>query len=143
VLAIGCGICEGRNFGENARAALITRGLAEIGRLIVALGGRSETLMGLSGLGDVTLTCTSDRSRNYALGVALGQGNSLASLLRGRHTVAEGVASSGAVCGMAKRYGVDMPIVSAVDAVLHHGADLDETVRGLLTRPFRAETETA
>ncbi len=143
VLAIACGICEGRRFGENARAALITRGLAEIGRMIVAVGGRAETLMGLSGLGDVTLTCTSKRSRNYALGVALGQGNSLASLLQGRHTVAEGVASARAVADMGQRYGLEMPIVSAVDAVLHRGADLDETVRALLTRPFRPETETA
>lgn len=143
ILAIACGICAGRNFGDNARAALITRGLAEIGRLIVALGGRNETLMGLSGLGDVTLTCTSNRSRNYALGVALGQGNTLASLLEGRHTVAEGVASAGAVAAMAAAHGVDMPIVSAVDAVLHKKADLDETVRALLTRPFRAETERA
>ncbi len=142
VLAIACGICEGRNYGNNARAALITRGLAEIGRLIVALGGRSETLMGLSGLGDVTLTCTSTRSRNYALGVALGQGNTLASLLEGRHTVAEGVASAGAVSAIAKRHQIDMPIVGAVDGILHHGADLDDAVRALLTRPFRAESET-
>lgn len=143
VLAIACGICEGRRFGENARAALITRGLAEIGRMIVALGGRSETLMGLSGLGDVTLTCTSKRSRNYALGVALGQGNSLHSLLQGRQTVAEGVASTSAVADLARRYDTEMPIVSAVEDVLHRGADLDETVRALLTRPFRAESEIA
>ena len=122
---------------------MITRGLAEIGRLIVALGGRGETLMGLSGLGDVTLSCTSTQSRNYALGVALGQGNSLASLLEGRQTVAEGVPSAAAVAAIAQRHGVDMPIVSAVDAVLHHGADLDDTVRALLTRPFRPEIDPA
>ena len=99
--------------------------------------------MGLSGLGDVTLTCTSKRSRNYSLGVALGQGNSLHSLLQGRQTVAEGVASASAVAEMARQYDTDMPIVSAVDAVLHQGADLDETVRALLTRPFRPESEIA
>jgi len=139
VLAIACGICAGRGYGDSARAALITRGLAEIGRLAAALGGRPETLQGLSGLGDVVLTCTSAQSRNYALGLALGEGRPLAELLAGRRTVVEGEASAAAVAALAEAHGVEMPITAAVDAVLHRGAALDATVRGLLTRPFRAE----
>jgi glycerol-3-phosphate dehydrogenase (NAD(P)+) len=141
VLAIACGIAFGRGFGDNARAALITRGLAEIGRLSVALGGRPETLMGLSGVGDVTLTCTSTQSRNYTLGVALGEGRRLAALLADRITVAEGVPSARAVAVLAARKRVDMPIALAVDAVLHHGADLDREIGAVLARPFRSEVE--
>jgi glycerol-3-phosphate dehydrogenase (NAD(P)+) len=141
VLAIACGIAHGRGFGDNARAALITRGLAEIGRLSAALGGRPETLMGLSGVGDVTLTCTSTQSRNYTLGVALGEGRALAALLAERITVAEGVPSARAVAVLTAHHGVDMPIARAVDAVLHHGADLDREIGAVLGRPFRSEVE--
>lgn len=141
VLAIACGIAAGRRFGENARAALITRGLAEIGRLSAALGGRPETLMGLSGLGDVALSCTSPQSRNYALGRALGEGAGLSAILDDRTTVAEGVPSAAAVAALAEHHGIDMPIVRAVDAILHKAAGVDESVRDLLTRPFRTETE--
>ncbi len=139
VMAIACGIASGRGFGENARAALITRGLAEMVRLAAALGGRAETLTGLSGMGDLTLTCTSTESRNYRFGLALGEGKSAAEAAQ--NSVVEGVASAAAVAGLSERHGVDMPIVRAVDAVLHHGAPLDGAIRGLLARPFRAETE--
>ncbi|MEW5729963.1 MAG: NAD(P)H-dependent glycerol-3-phosphate dehydrogenase [Pseudomonadota bacterium] len=140
VLAIACGIVEGRGMGDNARAALITRGLAEITRLAVAKGGRVETLMGLSGLGDLILTASSAQSRNYSLGLALGEGRTLAEVLGARRAVTEGVWTAGAVVAMAAGLGIEMPICTAVDAVLNHGADLDETIQALLSRPFKAET---
>ena len=139
VIAIACGIVIGRGLGENARAALITRGLAEVVRLNRAKGGRAETSMGLSGLGDLTLTCCGPQSRNYSLGVALGEGRALADVLGERHTVAEGVFTAEAVSALAARLGVDMPICEAVHAVLHLGADLGVTIAGLLARPFRSE----
>jgi glycerol-3-phosphate dehydrogenase (NAD(P)+) len=139
VLAIACGIVEGRRLGDNARAALITRGLAEIGRLGARLGARPETLFGLSGLGDLTLTCTSLQSRNTSLGKALGEGRALAEVLGERLSVAEGVASSAAVVELAGRLGVDMPICAAVDAILNRGADIGETIAAIMSRPFRAE----
>jgi glycerol-3-phosphate dehydrogenase (NAD(P)+) len=143
VLAIACGIVEGRALGDNARAALITRGLAELSRLAGAMGGRPETLMGLSGLGDLILTASSTQSRNYSLGVALGQGRALSEVLGERRSVAEGVHPARAVVAMGARLGVEMPISAAVDAVLNHGADLDQTIRALLARPFRAEPDRA
>jgi glycerol-3-phosphate dehydrogenase (NAD(P)+) len=139
VLAIGCGIVEGRGMGDNARAALITRGLAELVRLAAAKGGRAETLMGLSGLGDLILTASSTQSRNYSLGFALGEGRALADILGERRAVTEGVWSAGAVVTMAAGLGIEMPICAAVDAVLNKGADLDETIQRLLSRPFRSE----
>ncbi len=139
VLAIACGVVEGRRLGDNARAALITRGLAEITRLALALGGRAETLMGLSGLGDLTLTCSSLQSRNMSLGAALGAGRTLAEVLAERRSVAEGVYTAAAVVGLAGKKGVDMPICGAVDAILNRGAGLDATIDGLLSRPFRGE----
>jgi glycerol-3-phosphate dehydrogenase (NAD(P)+) len=139
VMAIAAGIVMGRRLGENARAGLITRGLAEIVRLGEALGARRETLMGLSGLGDLVLTATSPTSRNTALGIALGQGRSLQDFMAERRTVAEGVWTARAIHGLAERHGVDMPICGAVDAVLHKGADITMTITSLLERPFRAE----
>ncbi len=139
VIAIGTGIVEGRGLGENARAALITRGLAEMTRLCVALGGRAETMMGLSGLGDLVLTATGEASRNYSLGVALGRGEALSAILARRRSVAEGVATAPAVVALARRQGIDMPICRAVDAVLHRGQPIDDAIAGLLARPFRAE----
>lgn len=139
VIAIACGIVVGRGLGENARAALLTRGLAEMTRLGVAKGAKAETFMGLSGLGDLALTCGSPQSRNMSLGIAIGQGRTLAEILAERRSVAEGVATSTAVVALAKRLGVEMPISAAVDAVLHHGADIDKTVAGLLSRPLKAE----
>ena len=143
VLAIACGIVEGRGFGDNGRAALITRGLAEMTRLCTAKGGSAETMMGLSGLGDLTLTCNSLQSRNFSLGVALGKGETLAQVMAARRTVAEGVFSAAAVAGLAGRLGIEMPIVAAVDAVLNRGEAVDTAIKGLLARPFRSEAPAA
>jgi glycerol-3-phosphate dehydrogenase (NAD(P)+) len=140
VLAIACGIAVGRGLGDNARAALITRGLAEMIRLGIAKGGRSETLIGLSGLGDLTLTCSGEQSRNLSLGIALGRGRALADILAERRSIAEGVDSAAALVALAGRLGIEMPIAGAVDAVLNRGADIDATIAGLLQRPFRAES---
>jgi glycerol-3-phosphate dehydrogenase (NAD(P)+) len=139
VLAIACGIVEGRGLGDNARAALITRGLAEMVRLGLAKGAEAETFRGLSGLGDLVLTCTAAQSRNYALGVALGRGAALAEALAGRRSVVEGVATAAAVTQLAARLGIEMPITSAVDAVLHRGMAIDTMIDGLLSRPYRSE----
>ena len=139
VLAIACGIVMGRKLGDNARAALITRGLAEMVRLALRKGGKAETLMGLSGLGDLVLTCTSLQSRNHSLGTALGEGRALAEILAERRSVAEGVTSAAATAALAKRLGVDMPIVNAVDAILHKGAAIDHAIESLLARPFKSE----
>jgi glycerol-3-phosphate dehydrogenase (NAD(P)+) len=139
VIAIACGIVVGRGLGDNARAALITRGLAEIGRLAAAKGGAAHTLMGLSGLGDLTLTCNSVQSRNMSLGVALGEGRSLAEVMGARNRVAEGVSTAPSVGALARRLGVEMPICAAVERILHAGADIQAEVEGLLARPFREE----
>ena len=141
VLAIACGIIEGRKLGDNARAALITRGLAEMIRLARAKGGEPRTLMGLSGLGDLTLTCNAVQSRNFSLGLALGLDRPLAAILAERTTVAEGVFSASSVVALAGRLGIEMPICIAVDAVLNRGADLDSTIVALLARPVGAETD--
>lgn len=139
VLAIAAGIAIGRGLGENARAALITRGFAELTRLALAKGARAETLAGLSGLGDLVLTAGSDQSRNFALGRALGEGKTLAAHLHGKDSVAEGAASAPAVVALGTKLGVDLPISRAVDAVLYHGAAIDEAIGALLARPFKAE----
>lgn len=139
VIAIACGIVMGRGLGENARAALLTRGLAEITRLGVAKGAKPETFMGLSGLGDLALTCNSPQSRNTSLGIALGQGRALADILAERRSVAEGVATARAVVALAKRLKVEMPIAAAVDAVLHRRADIGKTIQTLLSRPLKSE----
>ncbi len=141
VLAIACGIVSGRKLGDNARAALVTRGLAEIQRLGRKLGAQPATLMGLSGLGDLVLTCTSEQSRNYSLGVALGRGQRAADVLGARTSVAEGVTTAAAVVTLAKRLGIEMPISAAVDAIVNKGAPIDTAVNALLSRPFRPEEE--
>jgi glycerol-3-phosphate dehydrogenase (NAD(P)+) len=143
VLAIACGIVTGRRLGDNARAALITRGLAEMVRLALRKGGKAETLRGLSGLGDLVLTCTSLQSRNHSLGVALGEGRALADILSERRSVAEGVTSAAAAAALAQLLGIEMPIVAAVDAILHHGAVVDQAIEALLARPFKSETASA
>lgn len=140
VIAIAAGLVAGAGLGENARAALITRGLAEIGRLAEALGGRRETLMGLAGLGDLVLTCGSSQSRNFALGQRVGQGQSLAQATAASRGVAEGVATAQAVLQLAARLEVEMPIAEAVDAVLRGGAALTEAVGALLARPLKSES---
>jgi glycerol-3-phosphate dehydrogenase (NAD(P)+) len=139
VIAIACGTVVGRGLGENARASLITRGLAEMIRLGLAKGARVETFRGLSGLGDLVLTCSSAQSRNYALGLALGRGQVPGEALAGRRSVVEGVATATAVSGLAQRLGVEMPISEAVEAVLHSGASIDTMIAGLLRRPHRRE----
>ena len=140
VLAIACGIVEGRGLGDNARAALITRGLAEMVRLGVAKGAQAETFRGLSGLGDLVLTCTAGQSRNYALGFALGRGTSLAEALAVRQrSIVEGVATAGALARLANRLGIEMPITAAVAGVLHRGLTIDAMIEGLLSRPWRSE----
>jgi len=139
VLAIAAGIVEGRGLGYNAAAALVTRGFAEMARLGQALGAELETLTGLSGLGDLVLTCHGPLSRNRSLGLAVGKGASLAGYMAGRRQVVEGAATAPAVLARAARHGIELPICAAVDAILHHGVDLDETVRGLLARPLRRE----
>lgn len=142
VLAIGCGIAEGKGLGANARAALLTRGLAEIVRLALACGGRAETLMGLAGLGDLVLTASSMQSRNFSLGVALGQGQSLDQILGTRRAVTEGVYTAEAVVKLAAQKGIDMPIFVAMDQILNRGAGIDEQLHGLLNRPLRDELDT-
>ena len=134
VLAIAAGASDGLGFGNNARAALITRGLAETGRLAVALGGRRETLTGLSGLGDLVLTCTGDLSRNRRVGLGLGRGEALATILAGLGHVAEGVFAAQATHALAGAFGIDMPICEAVYRVLYEGMPPRRAVETLLAR---------
>ena len=141
VLAIACGVAEGRGLGRSAHAALITRGFAELTRLAVALGGRPETVAGLCGLGDLVLTCSSPQSRNMSLGLALGRGESLDDALAGKLSIAEGLESAPALVALAKRLDVEAPICEAVAAVLRGDLDLDVAIGGLLARPLRAERE--
>ncbi len=140
VLAIACGIVEGRALGRSAHAALITRGFAELTRLAVALGGEAETVAGLCGLGDLVLTCSSPQSRNMSVGLALGRGESLDDALSGKKTVAEGVASAPAVVELAARVGVEVPICAAVHAILSGEAEVDPVIAGLLSRPLKEES---
>jgi glycerol-3-phosphate dehydrogenase (NAD(P)+) len=139
VVAIACGIVVGCGLGDNARAALITRGLAEMVRLGVRKDARPETFRGLSGLGDLVLTCGARQSRNHALGLALGRGRRLAEALADRRTVVEGVATAAATVALACRLGIEMPICQAVDAVLHKGAAIADLTERLLSRPYRSE----
>jgi glycerol-3-phosphate dehydrogenase (NAD(P)+) len=139
VLAIACGVVEGRQLGLNARAALISRGFAEMTRFGLAKGARAETLAGLAGLGDLVLTCSSTSSRNFSLGKGIGEGARPADLLADRKTVAEGAFTAPVLKRAADALGVDMPIVAAVCALLAEEASVDEIVGRLLARPLRAE----
>lgn len=139
VLAIACGVVEGRGLGQNARAALISRGFAEMTRFGMAHGARPETLAGLSGLGDLVLTCSSTSSRNFSLGKGLGEGMRAADLLGDRRTVAEGAYTAPVLARAAAKVGVDMPIVAAVCRLLAGEASVAETVDGLMARPLRPE----
>jgi glycerol-3-phosphate dehydrogenase (NAD(P)+) len=139
VIAVACGVSEGRQLGEGARAALITRGFAEMTRLGLSRGARIETLNGLSGLGDLVLTCVSASSRNHAFGVELGEGRARGEDAARRRSVVEGAASAPAVAALAARGGVDMPICAAVDALLAGRVDVETAIMDLLNRPFRAE----
>jgi glycerol-3-phosphate dehydrogenase (NAD(P)+) len=139
VIAIAAGASDGAGLGENARAALVTRGLAEMTRMAVALGGKAATVAGLSGLGDLLLTCTGGSSRNYSLGVALGRGEALADILAARTSVAEGVTTAPALVALSARHGVDLPICTAVAALVTGRTVLASEIRGLLSRPLRDE----
>ena len=139
VLAIACGVVEGLGLGQNARAALIARGYAEMVRFGLALGARAETMAGLSGMGDLVLTCSSTSSRNFSLGKALGEGISAADALDGKSSVAEGAHTAPVLADLARRHGVAMPIVAAVDRLLSGAAPARAVVAELLSRPLKAE----
>ena len=139
VLAIGCGIIEGRKLGDNARAAFITRGLAEIARMAAAKGADPGTMLGLSGLGDLTLTCNAMQSRNFSLGVALGKGQALDDILAKRSSVAEGVFTASSAVQLAKALNVETPLCKAMDSILNNNADIDQTIQNLLARPVGDE----
>ena len=139
VLAIACGVVEGKSLGQNARAALIARGFAELRRFGLAFGAKLETLSGLAGLGDLILTCSSTSSRNYSLGVGIGQGRAATELLSNRKTVAEGAFTAPVLARLAREKGVEMPIVEAVDALVSGRSNVDEVLDSLLSRPPRAE----
>ncbi|HYL92888.1 MAG TPA: NAD(P)H-dependent glycerol-3-phosphate dehydrogenase [Alphaproteobacteria bacterium] len=140
VIAIAAGIVNGLGLGHNSVAALITRGLAEITRLAVACGAKPQTMAGLAGMGDLVLTCTGGLSRNRSVGVALGQGQPLASIIAGmRGMVAEGVLTTNAAIGLARKYGVEMPITEQMYLILHDGKSPRDAIRELMTRPGRAE----
>jgi glycerol-3-phosphate dehydrogenase (NAD(P)+) len=140
VLAIAAGVCDGLGFGANARAALITRGLAEMMRLGAAVGGQSVTLMGLAGVGDLILTCTDDQSRNRRFGIAMGRGRTAEEALAAIGQVVEGIAAAGAVMQLARHHGVDMPISEQVERVLQHGRNPRQAVEDLLARDPKPET---
>jgi len=140
VLAIACGIVEGRGLGRSAHAALITRGFSELTRIAVALGGEAETVAGLCGLGDLVLTCSSSQSRNMSVGLALGRGETLEAALAGKLSVAEGVASAPAVRQLAQKLGIDVPICEATAAILAGEIGVDDAIQGLLARPLKEET---
>jgi glycerol-3-phosphate dehydrogenase (NAD(P)+) len=133
VVAIGCGLVEGRGLGQSARAALMTRGYAEMARLVAAMGGRAETLAGLSGLGDLSLTCNSLQSRNFAAGRAIGSGEAAPG------GTVEGVATARVACELGRRHGVEMPVAEAVAAVLEGTLTLGEAVEVLMARPLKEE----
>jgi glycerol-3-phosphate dehydrogenase (NAD(P)+) len=141
VMAVASGISDGLGLGFNSRAALITRGLAEMTRLGVALGAQAATFAGLAGLGDLVLTCTGPLSRNRSLGVEIGQGATLADALASRETVAEGVVTARSAWALAERAGVDMPIVRAVNRVLYEGRPAREAIAELMERELRAELD--
>lgn len=139
VLAIACGICEGKGLGASARAALTTRGFAELARFGAALGARAETLSGLSGLGDLILTCNSPQSRNMSLGMALGRGETLDKVLGARRSVSEGVYTAAAVVASARKLGIDMPLSEAVHGIISGGITVDQAIDAILSRPLKRE----
>lgn len=143
VVAIACGIVTGRQLGESARAALLTRGLAEMGRLASAMGARKETLMGMCGVGDLVLTCSSMQSRNYSLGVALGQGRTLEEIMAERQgkSVTEGVHTAAALKTMARKHAVDMPIAEIVYKCVGEGVPVDDCIEEMLDRPLQPEVQ--
>lgn len=140
IVAIAAGVLFGMDLGHNTVAALITRGLAEITRLAVACGGRAETMAGLAGLGDLVLTCTGGLSRNRSVGVELGRGRKLDDIIAGMHgMVAEGVLTTNAAVGLARRVGVEMPITEQMHAILQQGKSVQDAIRDLMSRPSTSE----
>ena len=139
VLAIACGVVDGKGLGQNARAALIARGFAEMTRFGLANGAKRETLAGLSGLGDLVLTCSSTSSRNFSLGKGIGEGRSSAELMSDRKTVAEGAFTAPVLARLATQMDIDMPVVAAVDKLLSGRANVDQVLQELLARPPRPE----
>ncbi|MGA9040304.1 MAG: NAD(P)H-dependent glycerol-3-phosphate dehydrogenase [Terriglobales bacterium] len=140
IIAIAAGVCAGLELGHNSIAALITRGLAEMTRLVVACGGRQETMAGLAGLGDLVLTCTGGLSRNRSVGVELGRGRKLPEIIAGMHgAVAEGVFTTHAAVGLARANQVEMPITEQMHAILHHGKSPSDAIRELMTRSAKSE----
>ncbi|MDI7776160.1 NAD(P)H-dependent glycerol-3-phosphate dehydrogenase [Asticcacaulis sp. EMRT-3] len=139
VIAIACGIAEGKGLGRNAHAALITRGFAEMTRLAMAMGAQLVTMTGLCGMGDLVLTCSSPQSRNMSVGLALGKGQTLEEALAGKVSVAEGVQSAPAVCDLGRKFGVDLPLCNAVNAVLTGALCVDGAIDALLSRPLKTE----
>ena len=140
VIAIAAGVCDGLGLGQNSIAALLTRGLAEMTRLVVACGGRAETMAGLAGLGDLVLTCTGGLSRNRSVGVELGRGRRISEIIAGMHgAVAEGVFTTTAAVGLAKEWSVEMPITQQMHAILHEGKAPREAIRELMTRSAKRE----
>ena len=142
IIAIAAGVVDGLGLGYNTVAALVTRGLAEMTRLVVACGGQAETMAGLAGLGDLVLTCTGGLSRNRSVGVELGKGRKLQEVIAGMHgMVAEGVLTTNAAVGLAQRHGVEMPITEQAHALLHRGKPPREAIHELMTRPFTTEVK--
>lgn len=139
VMAIAAGACQGLGLGSNALAALITRGLAEMARLAVALGARPETLSGLAGLGDLVLTCTGALSRNRFVGIELGKGRSLGEILANMSMVAEGVGTTAPLLALAREHHIEMPITEQVDAILHAGKSPKDAIRDIMDRPLKRE----
>lgn len=139
VMAIAAGACQGLGLGTNALAALITRGLAEMSRLALALGARAETLSGLAGLGDLVLTCTGALSRNRRVGIELGRGRELGEILASTRMVAEGVGTASALLTLARENGIELPITEQVDAILHHGKAPREAIASIMERPQKHE----
>jgi glycerol-3-phosphate dehydrogenase (NAD(P)+) len=141
VIAIAAGVSDGLGFGSNARVALMTRGLAEITRVGVALGAKPMTFAGLSGMGDLVLTCSGDASRNRRVGLALGQGKKMADILAEMRQVAEGVKTAKVAKELAAKIGVDAPIIDAMHAIIHEGVPVREAIMRLMTRPTRSERD--
>jgi glycerol-3-phosphate dehydrogenase (NAD(P)+) len=139
IIAIGSGICQGLGLGNNTLAALITRGLAEITRLAVAMGGRPRTLSGLAGLGDLVLTCTGELSRNRSVGIELAKGRTLEEIVTSMTMIAEGVETTGAAVDLALKFDVDLPIIQQMDSILRGGRSPREAIRELMERSLKSE----
>lgn len=140
IIAIACGVIEGRELGDNARAALVTRGLAEITRLGCAMGGKLETFLGLSGVGDITLTSLSSQSRNKSFGLSLGRGTPLEELLSNKKTLTEGVHTVAGTIALAEKFQVQMPITFAMNTLLNQGGAVETLIEDILTRPLKVES---